>query len=85
MRQSGGDRNVPKQSTAVSNKMCVHSLHFSLVQFSHLETGTKPIPCLFREDEAFRIVKGSGKAARFLSSIECVIYCFYKHLLLVNL
>jgi len=62
-----GDRNVPKQSTAVRNTMCVHSRHFSLVQISHLETGTRAIPCLFCEDEAFRIVKSSGRAAQFQS------------------
>lgn len=63
----GGDRNDPKQITAVRNKMCVHNPHFSLVQISHLETGTRAIPCLFCEDEAFRIVKSSGRAAQFLS------------------
>lgn len=59
----GGDMKVPKQNAALRNKMCVHSLLFSLVQISHLETGTRMISRLFCEDEAFRIVKRSGRAA----------------------
>lgn len=62
-----GDRNVPKQSTAVRNNMRDHSLHFLLVQISHLETGARVIPELFREGEALRTVKSSGRAAQFLS------------------
>lgn len=66
------DRSVPKESIAMRSKICVHSLHISLVQISHLETGTRVIPCLFCEEEAFRIMKSSNRAAKFLSQIDCV-------------
>lgn len=64
---AGGDRNVPKQRAAMRNKMCVHSLHFSLVQISHLETGARALPRLLCGDGAFRTVNSAGRAAQFLS------------------
>lgn len=68
----GGDRSAPKESIAMRSKICAYSPHFSLAQISHLETGRRVIPCLFCEDEAFRIMKSSDRAAKFLSQIDCV-------------
>lgn len=61
----------PKRAIAMRSKICVYSPHFSLVLV--LKTGRRVIPCLFCEDEAFRIIrKSSDRAAKFLSQLDCV-------------